>query len=89
MEQKKREVLRQCAGCHERKEKKELIRVIRTPEGEVLIDFTGRKNGRGVYICNNAECLKIAYKKKSLDRSLRMNVSNDIYQQLEDTILKG
>ena len=59
--------MRQCTGCNERKEKKELIRIIRTPEDEIMTDFTGKKNGRGAYICNSVECLKLAKKKKSLE----------------------
>ena len=54
---------RQCIGCGDKKDKKELIRVIKTPEGEITVDFTGKKNGRGAYICNSTECLKQAVKK--------------------------
>ena len=58
--------MRQCVGCQEMKNKKEMIRVIRTSEGEFLLDATGRKNGRGAYICPNQECLKKAVKSKGL-----------------------
>ena len=65
--------LRQCIGCGEMKSKKEMIRVIKTPEGEIMMDATGRKNGRGAYICPSSECLKKAIKSKGLERSFKMN----------------
>lgn len=74
--------LRQCLGCGERKTKKELIRVIRSPEGEIELDFTGRKNGRGAYLCNCAGCLQKARKKNTLARALKQEVSEEIYEQL-------
>jgi len=74
---------RQCMGCGEIKNKKELIRVIKTNENEILIDVTGKKNGRGAYICPSLECLKKAMKSKGLERSLKTAVPEDIYQQLE------
>ena len=61
---------RQCMGCRERKAKRELIRVVRTPEGDVKLDFSGKMNGRGAYICPQSECLKKAIRSKALDRSL-------------------
>lgn len=75
--------LRQCTGCNERREKKDLIRIIRTPEEEILVDFTGKKNGRGAYICNSVECLRLARKKKSLERSLNTAIPEQVYQELE------
>lgn len=75
--------LRQCTGCGERREKKDLIRIIRTPEEEIIVDFTGKKNGRGAYICNSVECLRLARKKKSLERSLNTAIPEQIYQELE------
>ena len=65
---------RQCMGCRERKAKRELIRVVRSPEGEVSLDFGGKKNGRGAYICPNPECLKKAIRSKALDRSLEVTI---------------
>ena len=59
----KKTASRQCTGCGEKKDKKELIRVIKTPEGDITVDFTGKKNGRGAYICRNAECVEKAKKK--------------------------
>ncbi|MCR5202581.1 MAG: YlxR family protein [Lachnospiraceae bacterium] len=81
---KKKEVLRQCVGCGEKKSKNELIRVIRTPEGEICIDETGKKNGRGVYICNSADCLNMAIKKKSLTRSLKCEIKDEVYDSLRE-----
>ena len=77
--------LRQCVGCGEMRSKKELIRVLKTEEGFIL-DFTGKKNGRGAYICRNAECLKAAKKSKGLDRSFKMAVSDDVYDSLTKEI---
>ena len=74
--------MRQCVGCGEMKAKKELIRVIKTEE-EVLLDTTGRKNGRGAYICANPECLKKARKSKVLERSLKASIPDEVYENLE------
>ena len=73
--------MRQCVGCGEMKAKKELIRVIKTEE-EVLLDTTGRKNGRGAYICANPECLKKARKSKGLERSLKASIPDEVYENL-------
>ena len=74
--------LRQCVGCGEMKAKKELLRVIRTPEDEILLDTTGKKNGRGAYICPNPECLRKAAKNRGLERSLKTAVPKDILDTL-------
>ena len=74
---------RQCMGCRERKAKRELIRVVRTPEGTVCLDFGGKMNGRGAYICPDAECLKKAIRSKSLDRSLEVTIPQEVYDRLE------
>ena len=74
---------RQCMGCRERKAKKELIRVVRTPEGAVCLDFSGKLNGRGADICPSADCLKKARKAKSLDRSLEVSIPEEVYDRLE------
>ena len=74
---------RQCMGCRERKAKKELIRVVRTPEGEVCLDFSGKLNGRGSYLCPDPECLKKARKAKSLERSLEVPIPEEVYDRLE------
>ena len=74
---------RQCMGCRERKNKRELIRVVRQPDGQVSLDFGGKMNGRGAYICPSAECLKKAIRAKSLDRSLEVTIPEDVYARLE------
>ena len=75
--------LRQCIGCGEMKSKKEMIRVLKTAEEDILIDATGRKNGRGAYLCPSRECLKKAIKSKGLERSFKMTISKEIYEALE------
>lgn len=75
--------LRQCIGCGEMKSKKELIRVLKTTEDEIVIDATGRKNGRGAYICPSMECFKKAVKSKGLERSLKMAIPKEVYEALE------
>lgn len=74
---------RQCIGCREMKAKNELIRVIKTSEGDIKLDVTGRMNGRGAYICHNIECLKKARKCKGLERSFQMSIPESIYDSLE------
>ena len=76
--------MRQCVGCAQMKSKKELIRVIKTPEEEILLDATGRKNGRGAYICASVECLAKAQKTKGLERSLKTAIPAEIFQNLEE-----
>ena len=78
--------MRQCIGCQEMKSKKEMIRVIKTPEDEICIDATGRKNGRGAYICPKSECLQKAIKNRGLERSLKMNIPAEIYESLKKEI---
>lgn len=73
---------RQCMGCRERKSKRELIRVVRTPEGAVTLDFGGKLNGRGAYLCPNPECLKKAIRAKSLERSLDIPIPEVVYDRL-------
>ena len=73
---------RQCMGCRERKEKRQMIRVVRTTEGDVRLDFSGKLNGRGAYICPNPECLQMARKSKSLDRSLEVPIPEEVYARL-------
>lgn len=80
--------LRKCVACQEMMPKKELIRVVRTPEEEVLIDLTGKKSGRGAYLCGKLSCFKLAKKSKALDRALKQPVGDDIYDQLEADFIK-
>ena len=75
--------LRQCIGCGEMKSKKEMIRVIKTAEGEILLDATGRKNGRGAYLCPSMECFKKAVKGRGLERSFKMAIPKEVYETLE------
>ena len=74
--------MRQCMGCRERKTKKEMIRVVRCTDGAVQLDFSGKLNGRGAYICPNSECLKRAIKSKALDRSLEVTIPQEVYDRL-------
>ena len=74
---------RQCMGCRERRPKRELIRVVRTPEGSVCLDFSGKMNGRGAYLCPDPECLKKALRSKALDRSLEVAIPEDVYDRLQ------
>ncbi|WP_418489244.1 RNase P modulator RnpM [Frisingicoccus sp.] len=76
--------MRQCTGCREMRSKREMIRVIKTAENEICIDATGRKNGRGAYICPNMECLKLAMKNRGLERSLKTAIPESVYRQLEE-----
>lgn len=76
--------MRKCVGCGEMKNKKEMIRVIKTQEGEFLLDATGKKNGRGAYVCHSSECLERAIKTKGLERSFKMNIPKEVYEQLQE-----
>ena len=75
--------LRQCIGCGEMKSKKEMIRVIKTAEDQILLDATGRKNGRGAYLCPSMECFKKAVKGRGLERSFKMAIPRGVYETLE------
>lgn len=74
--------MRQCTGCREMKNKKEMMRVLKTGEGEILLDTTGRKNGRGAYLCYSLECLEKARKNKGLERSLKTEIPQEVYERL-------
>lgn len=78
-----------CAGCSLRKSKKELVRIVRSPEGEISLDTTGKKSGRGAYICHDPECLRKARKAKRLERSLECAIPDEIYSRLEEELEKG
>ena len=79
---------RTCVGCMEESPKRTLLRIVRTPEMEVLYDPTGRANGRGVYVCACVECIKQAKKKKALTRALKISIDDSIYALLEEACLK-
>ena len=87
--QQKKIPQRQCMGCRERKEKRELIRVVRAPDGSVSLDFRGKAPGRGAYICPDMACLKKALRSKALDRSLEVAIPEEIYARLEQEMEEG
>ncbi len=76
--------LRQCVGCGEMRSKKEMLRVLKTAEDDrICLDMTGKKNGRGAYVCKSRECLQKARKNKGLERSFKMSIPNEVYDTLE------
>lgn len=75
--------LRQCIGCREMKPKRDLLRILRTPEGELMLDDTGKKNGRGAYLCRDIQCFAKAKKSRALERSFQMSIGQEIYERLE------
>lgn len=81
--------MRQCLGCRDMKPKKELIRVVRSPEGEIGLDFRGKANGRGAYLCPNAECLKKAEKARALERAFSAPVPPEVYERLHREMENG
>ena len=83
MNSKKKVPMRKCVGCGEMKAKKELLRVLRTEEGEFVLDTTGRKNGRGAYVCVSRECFGQAVKNKGLERSFKQAIPKEVYDRLE------
>jgi predicted RNA-binding protein YlxR (DUF448 family) len=78
--------MRQCIGCGEMRAKKDMMRVIKTKEDEILLDMTGKKNGRGAYLCFSKECFEKACKNKGLARSLKVNIPDEIYDRLKEEI---
>lgn len=75
--------MRRCVACHQMKDKRELIRVVKSPENEIFIDPTGKKNGRGAYLCKDQACFAKARKSKSLNREFKMEIPAEVYEQLE------
>ena len=75
--------MRQCIGCGQMKGKREMMRILKTAEGDIALDMTGRKNGRGAYLCRSMECLKQARKDRGLERSFRMSIPDEVYDSLE------
>ncbi len=86
--QKKKIPLRKCTGCGEMKPKKELVRVVKTPDGDVLIDLTGRVNGRGAYICHDVNCLRTARKSKRIEKSFQMQIPDEVFDKMEEELKK-
>lgn len=78
--------MRKCTGCGEMKPKKELVRVVRSPEGEVSLDLTSRKSGRGAYVCPDLTCLQKARKAKRIERSLSCQIPQEVYDQMEQEL---
>ena len=87
--QQKKIPMRQCLGCREMKPKKELIRVVRSPEGEISLDFRGKANGRGAYICPTSVCLKKAVKARALEKAFSMQIPAGIYEKLNEEMEAG
>ena len=77
---------RTCIGCNEKKDKKDLIRIVKDNENNISIDKTGKANGRGAYICDNIECLEKAIKNKRIEKSFKMEISENVYENLRDVI---
>ena len=77
---------RQCMGCRERKNKRDLLRVVRTPEGSAMLDFSGKANGQGAYLCLNPECLKKAQRSRALERALEIEIPEELYARMEKEI---
>lgn len=80
---------RKCVGCGEMKPKKELIRVVRSPEGEISLDLTGKKAGRGAYVCPDKECISKAYKGHRLEKALEKQVNESVYKRLLEELSHG
>lgn len=83
----KREPLRTCMGCNGKRPKKELIRIVKNKEGEISIDRTGKKDGRGAYICDSIECLEKVIKSKRLERTLESEISEEVYNNLRGVVI--
>ncbi len=81
--QEKKIPMRHCVGCSAEKPKKELVRVVRTPDGTILLDLTGKKSGRGAYLCRSLSCLKKARKAKRLEHQLSVEIPEEVYDRLE------
>ena len=81
--------MRQCLGCREMKPKKELIRVVRSPEGQIDLDFKGKANGRGAYVCPNADCLKKLRKARALERACSTRIPEEVYDRLAQQMEAG
>ncbi len=76
--------LRMCTGCGEMFDKRTLVRVVKSPEGDVTLDLTGKKSGRGAYVCKNPECLKKARKKRAFERAFSMQIGEEVYNLMEE-----
>ena len=81
--------LRQCVGCREMKPKRELIRVVKSPEGEVSLDLTGKKPGRGAYVCRSADCLRAARKARRFERAFSCRIPDEVYDRMEEELSRN
>ena len=87
--QARRIPLRMCAGCGEHKPKKELVRVVKPPEGEISLDTTGRKPGRGAYVCRSADCLRLARRARRLERAFSCQIPDEVYERMEEELSRN
>lgn len=87
--QPKKIPMRKCTGCGEMKPKKELVRVVKSPESEISLDLTGKKNGRGAYVCKDAACLKKAQKAKRIERAFDCAIPDEIFEKMEQELIKS
>lgn len=87
--QNKKVPLRMCTGCGEHRPKKELVRVVHSKEGEISVDLTGKKAGRGAYVCKNVECLRKARKSKRFERAFECRIPDEVYNRLEEEMQQG
>ena len=87
--QQKKIPMRKCVGCNEMKPKKELVRIVRSPDGDISVDITGKKSGRGAYICRDTECLRLARKAKRLANAFECTVPDEIYEKLESELTQN
>ena len=88
MQTERKKPMRMCLGCNEMKEKKELMRVVKNAAGDISLDFTGKKPGRGAYLCKNAACLQKARKTKRLERAFQTAIPSEVYDALQEELEK-
>ena len=81
------EIERMCIACRQMKDKRQLLRIVKNKEGQVFVDMQGKQNGRGAYVCKDKECLTKLIKQKSLNKTFKMNITEDIYKQIEEVIV--
>mgnify|MGYP001131380798 CR=1 FL=1 len=81
--------MRRCTGCMEMFDKRDLVRVVKSPDGEISLDLTGKKAGRGAYVCKNTDCFNKAIKKRAFERAFQMQISEEVYKTMEEEITNG
>lgn len=86
---KKKIPLRKCIVCNERKEKRNLIRIVKNKEDNVFVDYNGKANGRGAYICNTKECIEKALKTKAFNKAFKSNIKDEVYTSLKEELFKS